>query len=601
MLREILRWIPLALFILLYLAVLELNKNSLWGWALALILFGLYIFLFVKFLSSHSFGIKLAGFAGLLITLTAVFLLSWPPTKPVPAVDVKNPKVTEVLKLQDGAITGVYTEDGKVAVYAGIPYAAPPVGELRWKEPQPAQPWEGVRACDTFASMSMQPTNLPIYNSLAQIIGYHDYRISLTDNWVAPVSEDALYVNVWKPATAREGDKLPVIVYIHGGSLQTGQPWYSDYAGAALAEHGAIVVNMGYRLGVFGFLADEELAAESPNGTTGNYGLLDQIQALRWVQANIAAFGGDPDNVTVAGESAGSACVSALLTSPLSSGLFRRAVLESSTVSAAEPAHSFRLFDAAIASGRELKTRYQADSIDELRALPADKLVQEANTQHHITIDGYVLPKTPYEAYLDGTAMNVPLLHGFNAHEGAAFIIFSNADLKNYEEKVRRSFGEYADEVLSLYPASTDAQARENWEQIYSAILFSYGHYCLTRQAIRQGAPVYEYFFTKENGRLGAWHSGEEVYLYGNIPADSALYTAADRTLSEQMVQYFVNFAASGNPNIPTDQADGSPLPEWKSLTSAEEIFELNENPGVIPEPYLELYRILDRMHGFTE
>ena len=177
-------------------------------------------------------------------------------------------------------------------VYAGIPYAKPPVGELRWREPQDPEPWEGVLAADHFAPMSMQPQNAAWYSSMAQIIGYHDYEISLDDNFRDLNSEDALYLNIWKPAGEQEN--LPVLVYIHGGSLQTGQPWYADYSGEGLARKGVIVVNMGYRLGVFGFLADEELMAESPNGTTGNYGLLDQIKALEWVRDNIAAFGGDP-------------------------------------------------------------------------------------------------------------------------------------------------------------------------------------------------------------------------------------------------------------------------------------------------------------------
>ncbi|MBQ1368017.1 MAG: carboxylesterase family protein, partial [Firmicutes bacterium] len=309
MLKTILRWVPMGIFILLVLAALELNKNSLWGWAVTILLFGLYIFLYVRFLGEKPFGFKLLAFLGLLVLTFGAFMLSWPPTKAVPAVSYPNPKTTEIIELQDGKITGVYNEDGKVKVYTGIPYAQPPVGDLRWKEPQDPAPWDGILVCDHFAPMSMQPVNLPIYNSLAQIIGYHDYKISLTDNYIAPVSEDSLYLNIWQPAEAKPEDKLPVIVYIHGGSLQTGQPWYDDYSGETLAHEGVIVVNMGYRLGVFGFFADEELIAESDNKTTGNYGLLDQIKALEWVQKNIAVFGGDPSNVTVAGESAGSACV----------------------------------------------------------------------------------------------------------------------------------------------------------------------------------------------------------------------------------------------------------------------------------------------------
>lgn len=605
MVKQILKWIPFLLLILIYLSALELNKNSLWGWILAILLCAGYIFLQTKVLGEKPFGWKFLGFAGLLALLAGVFFLSWPPTRAVPAVTYRNPVFTEVLQVEGGQIQGVLSEDGQVAIYTGVPYAAPPVGELRWKEPQDVIPWEGVLTCDHFAPMGMQPVNLPIYNSLAQIIGYHDYKISLTDNYIAPVSEDSLYLNIWQPAGATREDHLPVLVYIHGGSLQTGQPWYSDYQGETLAREGMIVVNMGYRLGVFGFLASEELAAESGNGTTGNYGLLDQIKALEWVQENIAAFGGDPDNVTLSGESAGSACVSALLCSPLTEGLFERAVMESSTVSAREPAHSFRLFNAALESGKELLERYGCASIQQLRDIPAEQLVKEASTQHHITIDGYVLSETPYEAYQDGSAMKVPLMHGFNAHEGAAFIIFSNANLKNYEEKIRRTFADHADEVLALYPASTDQEAKENWEQIYSAVLFTYGHYCLTRQGLRDGVPVYEYYFTQENGRLGSWHSGEEVYLYGNIPADSKLYTEEDRLLSRRWVQYLVNFASTGDPNGAADSqqygktSSGDDLPVWKPQTGAGDIYRLNASPEKIEEPYIKLYEILDAIHGY--
>ena len=596
MVKKILRWIPLGILILLYLAVLELNKNTLWGWAAAILVFAAYIFLHARYLGKKRFGIKLLCFLGLGALLAGIVFLTWPPVKAVPAVTYRNPQATGVVWLSDGPITGVFTEDQKVAIYTGIPYAAPPVGDLRWKEPQDPKQWAEVLACDHFAPMSMQPVNLPIYNSLAQIIGYHDYKISLTDNYTGPVSEDSLYLNIWQPAEAKEGDSLPVIVYIHGGSLQTGQPWYDDYSGETLAREGVIVVNMGYRLGVFGFFADEALAAESENGTTGNYGLLDQIKALQWVQENIAAFGGDAGNVTVAGESAGSACVSALLASPLAEGLFQRAVLESSTVSAAEPAHSFRLFEQALKSGAELKARWEVSTVEELRAIPADKLVAEAYSQHHITIDGYVLPETPYEAYMDGTAMNVPLMHGFNAHEGAAFIIFGNASMKNYTDKVRSAFEGYAEDVLALYSPQTDEEAKNDWEQIYSAIFFSYGHYCLSRQAGKQGAPVYAYYFTKENGRLGAWHSGEEVYLYGRIPADSDLYTQEDRTLSEQMVRYYVNFATYGDPNGDGTEAG---LPYWPEQQSPGEVFRLDVDPQVVEDPYLKLYSVFDEQQAW--
>ena len=336
----------LVLFILAAAVVLELGKHTVIGWILTAVLTAAFIFVRNRWLKQAGRGRRFLSRVVLLGLFALILWVSRPPVRAVPAVNAADPQKTGIMHTKLGDLTGVLTEDGAVEVYAGIPYAQPPVKELRWKEPQPVQPWDGVLAADHFAPMSMQTQYPPIYNSLVQIIGFHDYRISLDDNYREPVSEDSLYLNIWKPAG--EAEDLPVLVFIHGGSLQTGQTWFADYRGERLARDGVLVVNLAYRLGIFGFFADEELAAESPNGTTGNYGLLDQIMALQWIRDNIEAFGGDPGNVTIAGESAGSACVSALCTSPLARGLFRRAVGESSTVTSPKPAHSFRLMKEAL-------------------------------------------------------------------------------------------------------------------------------------------------------------------------------------------------------------------------------------------------------------
>ncbi|MBQ9661879.1 MAG: carboxylesterase family protein [Oscillospiraceae bacterium] len=579
-----------TIFSLLYLALLELNKNTLIGWCAALVLLVLYAVLRKRLLLKQKGILRFLLFAVLLAALAGVLFGTVGPTKLHPAVEGKNGGTTDVVTVKDGDLTGVYTADKAVEVYAGIPYAAPPVGELRWREPQDPAPWEGVLAADSFAPMSMQPQNSVIYNSLAQIVGYHDYKISLSDNYREANSEDALYLNIWKPAGEQE--KLPVLVYIHGGALQTGQPWYADYSGEGLARKGVLVVNMGYRLGVFGFLATQELAAESPSGTTGNYGLLDQIKALQWVQENIEAFGGDPDNVTIAGESAGSACVSALCTSPLAKGLFRRAIGESSTVSAPAPTHSFRLLDEAFAVGDETLQRFGAAGIDELRKVDAGTLVAATDVNHHITVDGYVLEELPYDSYRKGIHNEEACLQGFNAEEGTPFILFAQANMKNYEQKVRAYFGDYADEVLALYPAATDAEARTMWTDIYSGVFFTYGHYCWSRQAVANGFPAYEYFFTKENGRLGTWHSGEEIYCYNNIPADSGLYDESDRELADLFSDYFVNFIRTGDPN-------GEGLPKWSPSETGAEVMELGAVQGMTADKYLPLHEIFDRFYGW--
>ncbi len=582
--------VAVLIVFLLMAAVLELSKNTLPGFILLAIVTCCFSFVFVKKLSGGKVSFKVLGWLCFVLLFAVILIATKPPVKAIPAADYKNIVRTDIVETEKGQVRGVLSEDGEIEIYAGIPYAKPPVGPLRWKEPVSPEAWEGVLEADTFAPMSMQPTNLPIYDSLAQIIGYHDYKISLKDNFVAPVSEDSLYLNIWKPAG--DVEDLPVLVYIHGGSLQTGQPWYEDYSGQGLAREGVIVVNMGYRLGVFGFFADEDLAAESANDTTGNYGLLDQIKALEWVRDNIAAFGGDPENVTLSGESAGSACVSALCTSPLAKGLFKRVLLESSTVTAVSPTHSFRLLPEALESGKELKERYNAQYINDLRKIDAKKLVKEADTQHHMTVDGYVLEKTPHEAYLAGEFNEEKIIHGYNLHEGEAFILFDQANLSNYEKKVRDYFGELADEVFEIYPITTGDEVKAYWEEIYSAVFFDYPHYCLNRLAVVNEIPVYQYYFVKDNGRLGNWHSGEEVYLYGNIPEGSKLYDETDRVLSDVMKGYFANYIKTGDPN-------GEGLPLWTENLNSSDVMEFGDYIGMASERKHALFDVLDKMQGW--
>lgn len=579
-----------SLLFLIMLAVLELNKNTVLGFALLLAVTLGFAVLFIRVLHGGKWYWKLLGWLGWIGAFVLILLLTWPPMKRVPAYEGGTPVYTETVSLEQGDVRGVVIDEGRVELYAGIPYAKPPVGELRWREPQDPEPWDGVFTADHFAPMCMQPVELPIVSSLKQIIGYHEYRVSLSDNYRAAVSEDGLYVNVWKPAGRVEG--LPVLVFIHGGTLQTGQTWYGDYAGTGLAREGVVVVNLGYRLGVFGYLADEGLKAESEHGTTGNYGLLDQIKALEWVRGNVAAFGGDPDNVTLAGESAGSASVSALCTSPLAKGLFRRVILESSTVASVEPPHSFRPYDDAIASGNELKARYGVNTPEELRALDAEKIVNEAYTQHYMTVDGYALTETPYESYRKGVHNEEAILHGYNSEESGPFLILGNAAMKNYEQRVRAFFGEYADDVLKIYRPTTDEEAKDMWAEIYGAVFFSYPHYCLNRLAVDNGIPVYEYYFSRHNGRLGAWHSGEMIYVYGNLPERSSLFDATDYALEKTMTGYVQNFVGTGDPN-------GEGLPAWERNTDSARLMEFGDTTGMTDEKYLAFYAVMDRITGW--
>ncbi len=582
--------IAFTIILLLMLAVLELNKNTILGFFLTLAVSGAYFWMYYRYFSKMSRLYKVVGMLEWIVAFVLIMWLSWPPVKYVKAVDYRNPVKTDIVHVRHGDLQGVVTEDGQVEIYAGIPYAKPPVGDLRWRETTAPESWKGVFLADHFGPMSMQPVHLPIYDSLAQIIGYHDYKISLKDNFRAPVSEDSLYLNIWKPAGKAEG--LPVLVYVHGGSLKTGQPWYADYSGEGLAREGVIVVNMGYRLGVFGYFADEELISESVDNTTGNYGLMDQIYALRWVNENIEAFGGDPENITLAGESAGATSVSAICVSPLAKGLFRRAVMESSTVAPVNPTHSFRSLSDALKSGKKVKQAYACETISELRKVNAGKLVSATESEHHVTVDGFVITKQPYESYLAGEFNEEAVIHGYNSDEAAAFLIFGGASMKNYESNVRGYFGSFSDEVLALYPATTDEEADANWSEIWGAVFFDYPHYCLNRLEVLNKVPVYEYYFSKENGRIGPWHSGEEVYLYGNIPENSKLYDESDRQLSKIMTGYYLNFIKNGNPN-------GGDLPKWEQNLTSEDLMGFGTIVSMIKEKEHELFDILDRMQGF--
>ncbi len=575
--------IIVILLTLAAICLMELNKNKVWGAILAVAASAEFLFIWPRMFAQAPALHKCLAWIVYLLCFVIIFYISLGTERRHPAVPEKDPRTTKVVTVEQGRLIGVYTADKEVEIYAGIPYAKPPVGDLRWKEPQDPEPWDDVFKADHFGPMSMQPRNSRIVDSLVQIALYHDYKITPKDDYVEAVSEDSLYLNIWKPVT-EEAD-LPVLVYIHGGSLQTGQTWYADHSGEGLARKGVIVVSMAYRLGVFGFYADKALADESPNGTTGNYGLLDQIKALEWVQKNIAAFGGDPSNVTLAGESAGAVCVSALCTSPLARGLFRRAVCESSTMAAPEPAHSFRTLEDALETGKDLKEHFKVKDLEGLRKVKAKDLVWGTQQNHHITIDGYVLEETPYKSYCKGIHNEEAFLHGFNQLEGQAFVLRDKVTLENYKDKVRQLFKQEKDAVLELFPASSDAEAKKNWIDLFSAYYFTYGHDCLTRLCEKNQIPVYPYYFTKNNKRIGANHAGEMIYLYHMIPADSKLFTAEDRALSDQMADALVAFVKTGDPN-------GADLPEWPEST----LLEWGDEVHTTEDRFAALYRILDRL-----
>lgn len=595
----------------LYLFFLELSKNVIAGWIVGILaVIGMLVYR-AKFYRKGT-GAKgiLAAFAIFAVVLIANVFLTAPPVKRVPAVDNKNPDVTDVIEIEQGQLTGVYNEDHTARVYAGIPFAKAPVGELRFKEPQKDEGWDGVRAFDHFGPMAMQQRGSVWFDSLSHILGWHDYQVKFGDEYVEEVSEDCLYLNVFTPG--QDSDELrPVILYIHGGSLTTGQPSYTEYRGESLAEKGVVFVNCAYRLGVFGYYAADDLKEESPNGTTGNYGLLDQIAALQWVHDNIEAFGGDPDKITIAGESAGASSVNALCVSPLTKGLFRYAIAESSGIVPKEPFHTFRYFEDAIATGDEVREEFGVSSSAELRNIPADKLVQTKTQNSSMTVDGYAITEQPYLTYEKGGNHEQALLNGFNAKEADAFLLDTNATNDNYVELLAEDIKDYAQEMAEVVPATLpqrdqsfiiDAmgEAKGALNTAYSAMWFSYSHYVWNNYMVEQGRPAYEYHFTKTNNILSNYHAGELPYAYGNLWRHPGLYDEEDYRLSDIMQSYWVNFAANGDPNgyilDKTGNSTGEQLPVWeKRQRGQDKLLELNTDVHMADDPNIEIYKVIDR------
>jgi para-nitrobenzyl esterase len=464
------------------------------------------------------------------------------------------------VKTAAGIVKGSTSADGRVRVFKGIPYAAPPVGALRWQEPRPAAPWQGTRDATENGAQCVQ----------AQIFGDISFP--------RPASEDCLYLNVWTPARAA-GDRLPVMVWIHGGGFQAGAGPEPRHDGDALARKGVVLVTMNYRLGVFGFFAHPELTRESGRNASGNYGLLDQVAALGWVRDNIAAFGGDPRNVTIFGESAGSFAVSALMASPPAAGLFHKAIGESGAYfTGASGTLGLQPLAATEARGVSFASSIGADSLAALRAKSAEELLAAAmKTQPGFTpnLDGYVLREEVAATYAAGKQAHVPLLAGWNADEIRMAIVLAKEKptAKSFTEQTRTRYGAQADAILEAYPAATDAEALESAAALASDVFIGHGTWkWIELHARTGGAPVYRYSFDRKipvapdltvNGvpatsrDVGARHAGEIEYVFGSLDSRANVpWEPTDRRLSDAMTTYWTNFARTGNPN-------GAALPEW--------------------------------------
>ena len=494
---------------------------------------------------------------------------------------------------------------GSIHTFKGVPYAAPPVGERRWREPQPVAKWTKVRPATQFGPRAMQ----------LALFGDMNFRSN-------GVSEDCLYLNVWTGAKAAR-EKRPVLVYFYGGGFVAGDGSEPRYDGEALAKRGIVAVTVNYRLGVFGFMAHPELTKESPHHASGNYGLLDQQAALQWVRANIAAFGGDPQHITIAGESAGSWSVSAQMAAPASKNLLAGAIAESGSLLGLQPLPTLAQSEQA---GVAFGTTLGAGSLAALRALPAQQLLEASGKQgtprFSPVVDGYFLPRQPTEIFAAGQQAHVPLLVGWNSQESGYQGVLGPAapTVANYTTAVQKLYGDQASAALQNYPAATDADVEQAATNLASDRFIAYSTWKLADAQLQTGGqPVYRYLYarprpamtpemgnatanlaggvTKNTGAAppappakGAVHSAEIEYALGNLPTNKVFaWTPDDYQLSAVMQGYFANFIKTGNPN-------GPGLPSWPAASQQNgQYLRLDVPPQAEPDQTRARYQFLEQ------
>jgi para-nitrobenzyl esterase len=486
----------------------------------------------------------------------------------------------DIVKLETGALKGTFANG--ITAFKGIPFAAPPVGALRWQPPKPAPHWKGVREALEFGPRCMQGN---IYGDMV----FRDKG----------PSEDCLYLNVWTPAASAKA-RLPVMVWVYGGGFAAGATSEPRQDGENLACKGVVVVTMNYRLNIFGFFSHAELARESGHDSAGNYGLLDQVAALQWVRKNIARFGGDPANVTLFGESAGSFSVSALMASPLAQGLFQRAIGESGAffgkVLDLKPLSQTEAADAKFAES------IGAHSLADLRAKPAAELLDAAvkhdDERFAPNVDGYFLPQTVREIYAGGKQSHVPLLAGWNRDEGGYGSIFKEdaPTAGNFAAYAQKQIGDRAGEFLKLYPADTDEEAKRSAQDLAGDQFIAFSTWkWLEMQGATGNATLYRYEFDDappvpaSAEARGAYHSAEIEFVFGALASKNLPWRPEDKTLSDLMSSYWANFARSGDPN-------GTGLPAWPAYNSqgGHAVMHLDANSHATPDDHRARYEFLD-------
>jgi para-nitrobenzyl esterase len=494
--------------------------------------------------------------------------------------------IAEPVSVEGGQITGTPTIQWTygVRLFRGIPYAAPPVGDLRWRAPQPVVPWQGIKRADDFSPACMQlPTE-------TQGNAWREGHV--------PVSEDCLYLNIWTPARS-ETARLPVMVWIHGGGNTRGAASENQYDGAYLAKKGVVFASFNYRMNVFGFMAHPELTQESEHQSSGNYALLDQIAALRWIQRNVAKFGGDPENVTIFGHSAGGSNVNSLVASPAAKGLFHRALLQSGNSLSVRTT----LKDAE-ENGKKFAESLGASSIAGLRQKSAEEILKATRPQMGVIVDGWVLPRDVYSIFASGQQNDVPLVVGTVADDapGPGNVPTKAADAAAY---ARKTFAELADEYLKLYPATSDAQAAKSARAFRTNSALANARTLARLQAKNGKSRVYWYYFshlspTPEGliwgGRpaqaWGAYHGSELVYVFNAFPLQDWNWRPVDLKLGDVISSMWVNFAKSGAPGAPG-------LAEWPAFTTdSERLMHFGDVPRVEPPPFREALDFIDKWNA---
>jgi len=496
----------------------------------------------------------------------------------------------DTIKIESGLISGtVVDEQAGVRAYKGIPFAAPPVGDLRWKTPQPVEPWKAVRACTEFGPACPQTDRLKIYG------------LELPE-----MSEDCLYLNVWTNAKSSD-EKRPVMVWIHGGGNSAGWSHQPSYDGVAFARKGIVLVTINYRLGPFGFFAHPLLSKESEHDCSGNYGILDQLAALKWVQKNIAVFGGDPDCVTIFGESAGGMDVIVLCVSPLSRDLFHRAIIQSGSAiwSMNHLRRASPTGESAEANGESMAKELVGEDVDDvlaaLRAIPAEELIEKtaSGLRFSPAIDGWVMTDYPANVYKKGQQHDVPPLAGTNADEGSLFAVrISTGSDEGRLDALRQRWGEHADEIMAMYPADTAEQKRNVMNLFLTDTMFLAPTRATVRTMSTVSSNAYLYQFTRkqQTGRLkafGAFHGSEIPYVFnssGAIGPTEEEVSETDRKLADAMITYWAQFAKTGDPN-------GSGLPVWPVYDAAsDQHLELGDTIQVGSGLRKEACDVLDRI-----